>query len=137
DCVCLGDTASLLGLTALGALNGLGLGECGTAGLLTHTSKACLLGACLCLGDRGRLACLCLEDLGVATTLCLGLHLVPAGIRGLAHLGVQLTLLQGCLTDGDLLLLSKDGLVLVSLRERTCGCCLGAGGVGLGLDLGL
>src|SRR5699024_2798518 len=78
-----------------------------------------------------------LEDLGVATALGLGLHLVALRVRRLSHLGVQLAFLEGGLPDCNLLLLGQDGLVLVGLRQRAGGRSLGAGGVGLGLDLGL
>ena len=65
------------------------------------------------------------------------LHLVAGGVGGLAHLGVELALLQRGLPDGDLLLLGQDRLVAVGLGERAGGGGLGGGGVGLGLDLGL
>jgi hypothetical protein len=51
----------------------------------------------------------------------LGLLLDPVARRvgGLAHFGVELTLLQRGLPDGDLLLLGEDRLVTVGLGQRT------------------
>lgn len=62
---------------------------------------------------------------------------VPLRVGGLAHLGVQLAVLQRGLPLGDLLLLGEDVLLPGRLREGTRGVGAGLGLIGLGLDLGL
>ena len=130
-------TSRLLGLTALGALDRLGLGERGALGLLGLTGEPGLLGVGLGGRDGGGLARLGGGDLGGPVGLRLLLDLVARGVGRLADLGLELALGQRGLPDGDLLLLGQDRLVPVGLGQRAGGVGLGGGGVGLGLDLGL
>lgn len=89
-------------------------------------------------GEAGALRVgLRLLDLGDATGLRLLLRPVAGGVRGLADLGVELAVGQGCLPLGDLLLLGEDLLLTGRLGEQAGRVGLGGGGFGLGLDLGL
>ena len=129
--------AQLLGLTALGALDRLGLGERRPAGPLALTGELGLLGGGLGGGD-GRLTLrLRRQDRGVLAPLGLLLDPVALGVGRAAHLGVQLPLGQRRRPDGDLLLLGEDRLVLRGLGQRTGRGGAGLRGVGLGGDLGL
>lgn len=130
-------TPGPLGLTALGALDGLRLGQGGAALLLSLTGEPGPLGLRLRGGDGGGALGLGLLDPGHALGLRLLLGLVAAGVGGLADLGVELAVGQRRLALGDLLLLGEDLLLAVGVGQRSGGVRLGRGGVGLGLDLGL
>ena len=117
----LGDrgTAALLGLTLLGALDRVGLGQRGPAGPLALTGEAGLLGGGLGGGDGGLPLRVGVSDGRVlAGRLGLLLDLVPLGVGRLADLGVELALLELGVALGDLLLLGEDRLVPLGLGER-------------------
>ena len=94
------------------------LGQRGPAGPLALTGEAGLLGRGLRGGDGGLALRVGVGDRGVLARLGLLLDLVPLGVGRLAHLGVELALLELGVALGDLLLLGQDELLALGLGQR-------------------